>query len=496
MRLAPVAENPMPRRLLWLAVSALALPSSVTASPIPLVARVPTAPAPLPGAALRDVLRRRVLRVGLPVDRTSYTVVRGQVVGLEYEVLSAFARDHGLRLQVVPLASPDERYDALATGAVDAVAGRLDVDVRHAGVARWSRALATSPLVLVAPSQAPLPLMPAAPGPAPDLSRRPERLEDLADVWGATAAVPGHAGWLGLSPRLPAGLDPIPWEASTAEDLLADVASGRVGLALVRSDLARLEAGRSTFTVGPELGVTASSRVAFARDAGALAQAFDTWLAAHRPTVEAARRRNLEDPRTWRTRAEDRTAVAEGGALSPFDRLMKHHASRHGLDWRLVAALSYQESRWRPRARSFAGAVGLMQLMPATARQVGVRNRWDAAQSIAGGAAYLGWLDRVWARTIPDARERLPFVLASYNAGLGHVADARALAAETGTDPDDWDEVAPWLLRLSEPEWYRHPRVRYGYCRGTEPVDYVTKVLDRWQHYRSVAPEDAPPAPV
>src|SRR5690606_17784983 len=116
---------------------------------------------------------------------------------------------------------------------------------------------------------------------------------------------------------------------------------------------------------------------------------------------------------------------------------------------------------------SWAGAMGLLQIMPATARDLGIADPYDPEANVDGAVRYLRWLEETyWADEIADPRERLKFILASYNAGAGHVMDAQRLARKYGDDPDVWRDVAFWLLRKSEAQWYQDPVVRHGYCRG------------------------------
>jgi membrane-bound lytic murein transglycosylase F len=124
--------------------------------------------------------------------------------------------------------------------------------------------------------------------------------------------------------------------------------------------------------------------------------------------------------------------------------------------------------------------------MPRTAREMGVRNTANPSQNVAGGVRYLARLTDQWSDEIPDEAERLKFVLASYNAGRGHVLDAQRLAEKHGDNPQSWDDVAYWLLQKSKRSVYRDPVVRYGYVRGLEPVQYVNRILERYDRYRSV----------
>lgn len=148
-------------------------------------------------------------------------------------------------------------------------------------------------------------------------------------------------------------------------------------------------------------------------------------------------------------------------------------AKKHGLDWRLLAALGYQESHWNPRAVSPTGVRGIMMLTRDTADQVGVKNRLNAKASIDGGARYLA---AIKARLPIDIAEpdRAWFALAAYNVGLGHLEDAMRLAQEAGANANRWLDVKKFLPLLSEPEW--HERTRFGYARGTEPVNHVQNI--------------------
>jgi membrane-bound lytic murein transglycosylase F len=157
----------------------------------------------------------------------------------------------------------------------------------------------------------------------------------------------------------------------------------------------------------------------------------------------------------------------------------------------LLAAIIYQESRFIVDDESWAGARGLMQLMPETAKRFGATNPDDPRQSIRAGVNFLKYLDKYWAKTIMDPDERLKFVLASYNAGLSHIIDARELTVKYKKDPTQWDNVEYYLLQKSNPEFYRDPVVMAGYCKCEEPVNYVKNVLDRFEEYQLHIAESA-----
>jgi membrane-bound lytic murein transglycosylase F len=122
--------------------------------------------------------------------------------------------------------------------------------------------------------------------------------------------------------------------------------------------------------------------------------------------------------------------------------------------------------------------------MPATAREFGVRNINDPEDNVRGAVRFLSWLTDYWNKRIPDERERLKFILASYNTGAGHVEDAQRLTEKYGGDPHVWKDVAYWLLQKSKVQFSTDPVVKYGFCRGIEPVTYVSLILERFEHYK------------
>jgi len=171
--------------------------------------------------------------------------------------------------------------------------------------------------------------------------------------------------------------------------------------------------------------------------------------------------------------------------------LFKKAANEFSVDWRLLAATSYQESHWDKNARSVTGVRGLMMLTLTTARQLGVSNRLDPQQSIWGGAKYLSSL----INRIPDRigePDRTWFALAAYNVGYGHLEDARILAQKNGGDPDDWTEVRDYLPLLSKKKWYQ--QTKHGYARGYEPVKFVENIRKYYTVLVQLTHEEIEPA--
>ena len=174
------------------------------------------------------------------------------------------------------------------------------------------------------------------------------------------------------------------------------------------------------------------------------------------------------------------------GIISHYDALLRRYANQCGWDWRLLAAQAYQESAFDPDAVSWMGAQGLMQLMPGTARMLGVSQAdvFDPECNIRGAAKLIIRLNSHYA-DIHNTGERINFILAAYNAGSGHVDDARKLAEKHGKDPDVWaGNVNDYVLNMRFAEYYNDPVVNHGYFNGNETYNYVVNIRNRWDEYK------------
>ncbi len=178
-------------------------------------------------------------------------------------------------------------------------------------------------------------------------------------------------------------------------------------------------------------------------------------------------------------------ALTPAGSLSPYDDETRRIAVNYGIDWRLVVAQMYQESRFDPKAKSWVGASGLLQVMPETAAAMGLTALEDPAVGIEAGVKYLREMTDRFDPAI-EFRQRLRFALAAYNAGFNHVADARELARQQGLDGDRWfGNVERSILMLEKKEYYAH--ARHGFCRGRETLQYVSEIQTRYEAYVEAA---------
>ena len=172
------------------------------------------------------------------------------------------------------------------------------------------------------------------------------------------------------------------------------------------------------------------------------------------------------------------------GVISKYDRLFQSYASAARMDWRLMAAQCYQESCFDPNAKSWAGACGLMQIMPGTAAHLGLSMSMihDPEANVAAAARYMAELQGYFS-DIGDPSQRMLFALAAYNGGINHIRDAMALARKNGRNAHNWGDVREFVLGLTRPAYYNDAVVKYGYMRGTETVDYVERIRSRWNDY-------------
>ncbi len=179
-----------------------------------------------------------------------------------------------------------------------------------------------------------------------------------------------------------------------------------------------------------------------------------------------------------------------GGNLSPYDEYIKEASKLIGWDWRLLASMIYQESEFKPNVKSWVGAYGLMQLMPAAMEKYGIDTNSSVKDQIFAGVKLLKQFDRLLPDSITDSVERIKFILASYNVGVGHILDARRLALKYGKNPNVWDDnVDYFILHLSEKKYYHDPVVRNGYARGWETYAFVKEILQRYEHYKKLIPD-------
>ena len=401
----------------------------------------------------------------------SYFNYREVPMGFQYELAQGFAKSLGVELKVKVLNSEVELVNALLNGEGDLIAYNLAITNERKKDLIYCGKENVSHQVLVQ-------------------RYGKNGLEDVTQLVGKEIYVmPGkyEERLENLNQELGGGIiiNEVSADSINNEDLIEMVAEGKIDYTVTNNELARINK-----TYYPNLDITMEisfdqrSAWAVRKTSPKLAEAADKW---HRENInsaefEASARRYFE---LNKHTPQGSILSLKDGRISHYDDLFRKYAPQINWDWRLLAALVYTESNFNPYAVSWAGAKGLMQLMPRTARVYGVPAGMesDPEQSVKGGVKYIAELQKIFSKVKSD-NDRIRFVLASYNSGIGHVFDAMALAEKYGKDKYLWDgNVAVYMLLKNKEEYYKDPVCKSGYFRGTETYNFVRDVLTRADIY-------------
>ncbi len=380
--------------------------------------------------------------------------------GPEYELARRFADELGVRLKITPVRSYSEIYDAITSGRAHLAAAGLKVPSQRVSGVEFGPAYQRVREHLV-------------------YRRGADRPASLADIGSGDleiAAGSSHARTLYAARSSTPGLVWVENASTDTQALLDGVADGSVDYTIADSTEFAL-----AHDVHPELRIafdfTGSESLAWAasaRDPGFLSDV-GSYFARMNVSGELA-----AIVQRYYGRSEDLEFVGARGfmrhlqsRLPLYRQWFEEAAVQSSEDWRLLAAIGYQESKWNPRAASASGAKGLMQLTEESASEARVSNLADARQSIFGGARYFRQVYQKIPAHVPEP-DRTWFALAAYNIGYGHLEDARVLAQRAGRDADSWQDVREFLPLLAQEYWYT--QTENGYARGWEPVRYVDNV--------------------
>ena len=416
-----------------------------------------------------QIKQRKVLRVLLRNNAASYFLYRGELQGFEYELAKEFARFHDLRLEIVVPPSRRELSSWLLEGKADMAMGFLEANDadRSLGIMFSDPyQFARQHMIVSAKSKV-------------------KKLEDLNAQIVSTRR--NSRDWKTLSSLQAQGAE---FYLRSSEDdidpeqLIQAVAEKKIAATLVDEHILNIELARSVkvksaFTLANEIPYSIAIRARNQK----LKKALDTFIKRIYKSefYNVIYQKYFESKPSMVRLAKGRVLDTLQGEISPYDNLVQKYADRYGFDWRLITAQMFQESGFNPHARSPAGARGLMQLMPRTAKSLGVNKIDDPAHSIRGGVKYLDWLRDRFDDELPVS-ERLWFSLAAYNAGAGHVHDARRLAKSLGHDPNRWFEHTEKAMLLLSKKQYAS-KARYGFVNGKEPVNYVRNIKERFEAY-------------
>lgn len=413
-------------------------------------------------STLQRVKEEGVLHVITRNSPSTYFQDRNGETGFEYELLKRFANELGVELKVEVAQNLTDLFARVnaADGPVLAAPGLTISKARAAEVLLSRPYLQVTPQIIYRQGSA-----------------RPRRPPELVDRQILVLRDSRHAELLTELASLVPGLAHEESEAVEVSDLLRMVDEGEIDLTVVDSnELAMNQVYFTQIRVGFDLGEPQGLHWAVAAgEDRSLLELIDPFLAKAEESglIERLYERYYGHLDVLGFVGANTFAKHLQQRLPRYEDYFRKAATEHRIDWRLLAAIGYQESHWRPNAVSKTGVRGLMMLTQNTAKAMGVANRLDPRQSIEGGAKYFAKVYHSLPASIVEP-DRTWFALAAYNVGGGHLEDARRLTEAEGMDPNKWLDVKQILPRLAQKKWYT--RTRYGYARGGEPVHYVANV--------------------
>ncbi len=440
---------------------------------------------------LDSIMARGSLIAVTDYNSTNYFIYKGETMGFNYELLQAFADHLGVDLEIITENHPGDAIKMLKTGKADLLAIGLTANSPRRKRVKFTQPIYETRQVLI--------------------QRKPETWRKMTSDSLENRMTRTHPGLAGKTIYVQEGTPhskglrsvsreigkrlKIKEVQSNSEELIQLVADGNIDYAVCDENISLVNA---TYYPDIDVGTPVSQPQGITwgirrNHSGRLLKELNEWIGKFRKTRTYAVLfdKYYENTRSSTIVKSDYYTLSTG-KVSPWDALIKIYSDSINWDWRLLASLICQESRFEPYVKSWAGAYGLMQLMPATGKRFGINITSSPGNNIKAGTMYIEWLQQIFEPKIPDESERYRFILASYNAGPGHVLDAMKLAEKHGKDPTIWEgNVAVWLLKKSDPKYYNDTVVKNGYFRGRESVNFVTEILERYEHYKNIIPSES-----
>lgn len=432
------------------------------------------------------IKKRGKLVVITDFNSIDYFIYRGQPLGYHYELIKLFADNIGVELEIKINHNLEKTFKALQNKECDIIAMGLTVTKERTKFLQFTKPLLQTRQVLV--QRKPKNWYVLSNSQIEDsLIRSPLDLVNKQIVVESNSAFCDRLR--SLSDEIGDTIHFIGDKKHLTDELIKKVSEGEIDYTISDEHVAMVNQTYYS-NIDIETPISFEQNIAWAvrKESKGILKEINNWLKKFKSNKKYVILYNKYFKNTRSSQiANSNYNSSTGGGISIYDEYLKSKSKIVGWDWRLLASLVYTESRFNPQAESWAGAYGLMQLMPVTADRFGVTKDSPPEENIVAGIKYLKWLDKYFKKIIPDSTERVKFVLASYNAGAGHIEDARTLAGKHGKNPNLWkDNVDIYILYKSNPKYYTDPDVKYGYCRGDEPYRYVIEILERYENYKDL----------
>ena len=417
------------------------------------------------------------LRVATLSRSTSYFDIQGEEMGYEFELAQKLAEYLRVNLEVETGKDMNELISMLQGGKVDVIAYPIPITTDgKKEVAYVDHTYITRQVLVQRVGK-----------------NRFLEVESITDLLGKEVGVVEnskyHKRLQAIDEEIGGGLLIQTFSNEDNEEtLISKVSSGEINFTIVDENIAKVN---KTYYDNIDISVAASlnSRAAWAvrNNSTALLDTVNHWFESIKSNYAYQYLENKYFEKKKNHKTTQNPKYINTKKISNYDPLFKKYAPKLDWDWKLLASVAYQESKFNPEARSWAGAQGLMQLMPSTAEKFGVDSMSvDMPEpNIKAAVKYIGKVEDCF-RSIENRDERTKFVLAGYNAGVGHVRDAMALAEKHGKSPDKWSDVCVFVMLKSKPEFFNDPVVQHGYLRGIETTKFVDEVMMRYHEYNEV----------
>jgi len=432
---------------------------------------------------LTQIRERGTLRVITEYNSISYFIYKNQTLGFDYEIIKQFAKENNLKVEFVIAKNTNELYTLLEQGKGDIIANGLH-KIKNNNIS-YSIPYRNIEQVLVQRKSGKYQRQQDSSVVYTQAIQHLQQLDQKSIFLTVNSPyyynIKKAADTLGIA----VAINLLGDDRST-EDLINAVSDAAIDYTIADKDLAQInQSFLHNLDVSLVIGSHQDLHYAVRKKSPELHIALNQWLS----KFITGKAYKLLNDKYFKQNKNSIELFSEAqllldGQISIYDNIIQHYAKTIEWDWRLIAALMYQESKFNTQATSWAGAKGLMQLMPGTARQMGLEgNPYQPDINIKAGSKYLKYLEQFW-KHIPDITQRTKFILASYNAGPGHVQDAARLAKKYGYSDTEWDgNTEYFILYKSNPKFYTDKVVKYGYCRGTETFNYVRKIIDKYFYY-------------
>ncbi len=436
-----------------------------------------------PTVVLDSVFARKKLRAATDYGSVNYLIYRGEPIGFQYELLKDLTTDLGIDLELIIQADINKAKEMLNNYDIDLLAMGLTVTNERIEQFSFTTPIITTRQVLVQRKPDGYLSMETADEIESHMLRNP------LDLAGKEIHIQDGTIFknrLDILSNEIADTIKVIIDPRDVEDLIYAVSTGEIDYTVSDEHIAKVNS-RYYHNIDVNTPLSFPQKISWAVKKGqtGIVDTINNWLDQFTKTLRYRLLynkyfKNIRSGKIVRSQYNSYT----GGSLSPFDDEIKRASEIIGWDWKLLASMIYQESEFKPNVRSWVGAYGLMQLMPHVMEEYDIDTTASAEQQIIAGVKHLRSIDRQIPDEINDSTERIKFLLASYNCGLGHVLDARRLAVKFGKDPNIWSQnVDSCILNLSEKEYYHDPVVYNGYVRGSETFNFVQEIIERYYIY-------------